>query len=344
MSNLKKTIQINPELFKIQSSTKSRTKSNRDKSKKSIAPSFLKKQLIDRIKSHKNKLVSSLEEPTKEKENIQTNNTDDDEFILSMNFLSTLSEEKKLTPTKTTFIDNINPSNPSNNITSNPSNNITSNNQVHIELPIELLENTEKSNLIPIDDVPIIELPVIDNDVTPNITYKPPNDVPYGCLKNGNKPTYRSWMNKSTMNNKSTHNETLKNYTNSNDLSLDREKKLNELKNKYFREKEKEKEKEKTFIKRTIKKKYTLGKSDIKRKVGILIKNINTRKKVTDSHKELKTHEINDIKKYLRNRGLIRIGNTTPHDVLRKIYESSILSGDITNNNKDILLHNLLNE
>jgi hypothetical protein len=58
MSNLKKTIQINPELFKIQSSTKSRTKSNRDKTKKSITPSFLKKQLIDRIKSHKNKLVS----------------------------------------------------------------------------------------------------------------------------------------------------------------------------------------------------------------------------------------------------------------------------------------------
>ena len=65
---------------------------------------------------------------------------------------------------------------------------------------------------------------------------------------------------------------------------------------------------------------------------------------VTDSYKELKTHEINDVKKYLRNRGLIRIGNTTPHDILRKIYESSILSGDVTNNNKDILLHNLLNE
>jgi hypothetical protein len=346
MSNLKKTIQINPELFKIQSSTKSRTKSNRDKTKKSITPSFLKKQLIDRIKSHKNKLVSSLEQPIKEteKQNIQTNNTDDDEFILSMNFLSTLSEEKKLTPTKTTFIDNITPS--------TPSNNITSNNQVHIDLPIELLENKEKSNLIPIDEVPIFEVPIdevpifevpiVDNDVSQNIKYNPPNDVPYGCLKNGNKPTYRSWMNKFTMNNKSTHNETLKNYTNSNDSSLDREKKLNELKNKYFREKEKEKEK--TFIKRTIKKKYTLGKSDIKRKVGILIKNINTRKKITDSHKELKTHEINDIKKYLRNRGLIRIGNTTPHDVLRKIYESSILSGDITNNNKDILLHNLLNE
>ena len=358
MSNLKKTIQINPELFKIQSSTKSRTKNNREKSKKTITPSFLKKQLIDRIKSHKNKLESSLEQPSreKEKESIQTNNNnDDDEFILSMNFLSTLSEEKKSTPTKTTFIDNITPSNP---------------NPVHIDLPIELLENNNvfneipsneiPSNKIPSNEIPSNEIPsneILSNDISldefpsnethvdeipikQSIKYTHPNDVPYGCLKNGNKPTYRSWMNKS-INNKSTHNETLKNYTNSNnDLSLDREKKLNELKNKFF----KEKEKEKTFIKRTIKKKYTLGKSDIKRKVAILIKNINTRKKVTDSHKELKTHQIDDIKKYLRNRGLIRIGNTTPHDVLRKIYESSILSGDITNNNKDILFQNLLND
>jgi hypothetical protein len=362
MSNLKKTIQINPELFKIQSSTKSRTKNNREKSKKTITPSFLKKQLIDRIKSHKNKLESSLEpsrEKEKEKESIQTNNNnDDDEFILSMNFLSTLSEEKKSTPTKTTFIDNITPSNP---------------NPVHIDLPIELLENNNVFNEIPSNKIPsneissnkipsneILSNEILSNDISldefpsnethvdeipikQSVKYTHPNDVPYGCLKNGNKPTYRSWMNKTTINNKSTHNETLKNYTNSNNnLSLDREKKLNELKNKFCREKEKEKEK--TFIKRTIKKKYTLGKSDIKRKVGILIKNINTRKKVTDSHKELKTHQIDDIKKYLRNRGLIRIGNTTPHDVLRKIYESSILSGDITNNNKDILLHNLLND
>ena len=353
MSNLKKTIQINPELFKIQSSTKSRTKNNREKTKKTITPSFLKKQLIDRIKSHKNKLESSLEQPSreKEKETIQPINNNDDEFILSMNFLSTLSEEKKSTPTKTTFIDNITPSNP---------------NPVHIDLPIELIDNNNVlnetlsnetlsnetlsneilsneilSNDISLDELPSNETHVNKIPIKQDIKYTHPNDVPYGCLKNGNKPTYRTWMNKSTINNKSTHNETLKNYTNNNnDLSLDREKKLNELKNKFCREKEKEK----TFIKRTIKKKYTLGKSDIKRKVGILIKNINTRKKVTDSHKELKTHQIDDIKKYLRNRGLIRIGNTTPHDVLRKIYESSILSGDITNNNKDILLHNLLNE
>jgi hypothetical protein len=334
MSNLKKTIQINPELFKIQSSNKSRTKSNRDKTKKSITPSFLKKQLIERIKSHKNKLESTLKQEDAEKDTTKEiqQTDDDDEFILSMNFLSSLKDENKTqTQPKTTFIDNISLSNNK----PNP--------EVHIELPVELLENKSIEQINIKEDIVNVE-PEPEPEI--KINYTPLNDVPYGCLKNGNKPTYRSWMNKSTIH----KNETIKNHginTNTNintntdtDNILDREKKLNELKNKFS----KEKEKEKIFIKRTIKRKYTLGKSNIKKKVGILIKNINTRKQVTDSYKELKTHEISDVKTYLRNRGLIRIGNTTPHDVLRKIYESSILSGDVTNNNKDILLHNLLNE
>ena len=329
MSNLKKTIQINPELFKIQTTAKNRTKSNREKSKKTITPSFLKKQLIDRIKSHKNKLESSLQqEEEKEKETNKSISTDDDEFIMSMNFLSTLSEEKKASSPKTTFDEH--------------------KQQVHIDLPIELLDNQPSvSYPEPIHDTTIPKEEITPKEIVQEPLeenkYTPMNDVPYGCLKNGTKPTYRSWLNKSTISNKppiNNHNETLKMPSKVNHSLLDREKKLNELKNKFS----KEKEKEKTFIKRTIKKKYTLGKSNIKKKVGILIKNISTRKKITDSYKELKTHEISDIKKYLRNRGLIRIGNSTPHDVLRKIYESSILSGDVTNNNKDILLHNLLTE
>jgi hypothetical protein len=244
-----------------------------------------------------------------------------------MNFLTSLKDEHKTQPQpKTTFVDNISLSN------NKPSP------TVHIDLPVELLEN---HNLIePINKTHIPE-EIQEEEI--KINYTPLNDVPYGCLKNGNKPTYRSWMNKSIIH----KNETIKNHgniSNSDNTFLDREKKLNELKNKFSKEKEKEKEKEKIFIKKTIKRKYTLGKSNIKKKVGILIKNINTRKQITDSYKELKTHEISDVKKYLRNRGLIRIGNTTPHDILRKIYESSILSGDVTNNNKDILLHNLLNE
>jgi hypothetical protein len=89
-SSLKKTIQINPELFKIQGS---KTKSNREKKskpEKQITPNFLKKQLIDRIKNHK----KNIELTDDIKQNISSDKEfDDDEFILSMNFLSSISND-----------------------------------------------------------------------------------------------------------------------------------------------------------------------------------------------------------------------------------------------------------
>ena len=97
-------------------------------------------------------------------------------------------------------------------------------------------------------------------------------------------------------------------------------------------------------IKKTIKRTYTLGKSKIHKKVGILIKDKNTRKRVLNAQRDIKRHGINDIKQYLRTHGLMKAGSSAPNDIIRKIYESAMLSGEVTNQDKDILLQNFLKE
>jgi hypothetical protein len=96
----------------------------------------------------------------------------------------------------------------------------------------------------------------------------------------------------------------------------------------------------KQIITKTIKRKYTLGKSDIKKTVSVLVKNRETRKQIITAQKDLKRKPISDIKVYLRNHNLMKLGSTAPNDIIRKTFESAIMAGEITNSNSETLLHN----
>ena len=90
--------------------------------------------------------------------------------------------------------------------------------------------------------------------------------------------------------------------------------------------------------------KYKLGKKNDRRHIGLLIKNRETQKKIKQEVSQLKHKDIQSIKNYLREKNIIKLGSQAPNDVLRKLYEDSILSGEITNVNNNNLVYNYLND
>ena len=199
------------------------------------------------------------------------------------------------------------------------------------------------------------------------------DDAPYGCLKDGKKPTFRMY-NKTIKNNiRFADNE-----GSSDNLYSDRQTKLKELQNKHSKKTSTStslqgnkqtnsdnnendtdnddgdsgenknnhslrKTKVRRHLRKTITKKFKLGKQQ-GNIVGVLIKNNDTRKNIQKEHGLLKSKQLADVKKYLVEKNLIKIGSTAPPGVIRNIYESSMLAGEVENVGKGIGLHNFLED
>jgi hypothetical protein len=421
-NNTKKTIQINPELFRLPGGAKTRKNHKKELMpmlSPMISPNNLKNKLLKRIKDHKMKETSIKSSPRSSPKGSKNNsrssvssdtvvNSYSDEFYSAMNYLSDLSKKQKKETERSTINNRTVKSYLSSNSNSNSNSSSNSSSipsyNISLELPPELQEH-----IVP--------------DSSPSLTLNSDTkDVPYGCLKNGSKPTYRDWI-KTRKNHEfpelnarpptpPKRNTFLEGSTPIVSLSsvltptiiktptsLSREQRLEQIKQKLKKiqdqdikanpeasklsdnlkileaispnielerlpeideilkiEKtldvsqvikeirEKEENVPKRYLKRTIRRKFTLGKSDKLRKVAVLLKDKQTRKNIIDVQEELKKTSMKDVRKYLRQHGIIKIGSVAPNDILRKTFETAMLAGEITNTNKETLLHNFLNE
>lgn len=340
-SGAKKTIQLNPDFFSLsggkrKSRSKKTSRKKRDKpvntsntSKKMRKEFFSKIRALQEKKRKENTSVNEKKDINKEETGFNK------AFNESLSFLSKYVEDKeekkrkKRKKTRKKEAEQL---------------------QISLEMPDNLnkpaeetISESNNSNGSSKDEQP---LQVITE--TPTLKVSVAKRPPYSSMKNGTLPTYREYKRQQTLKkSRSGHShshitiEDKPQPTNS-----ERSKRLEKIKQAFKLNKDSDSKKPgKRLMKikkstRTIKRK--LGKIDGKSVVSVLIKSRETRKNVQTEKIKLGQVSIIDIKKYLKDKNLIKAGSKAPNEVLRKMYEQAVLAGDINNKCDGVLLHNFV--
>jgi hypothetical protein len=365
MSDNKRTITINPELFKIPTANKSRKKSDPTDSKikvKSTAPkkrdnTLKKKSILKMIRQHQEDKYKKLfgekhKDTTNEiQKEIDSISQIESDFEESKKFLMKLTEENEEKEKQQRL------------------------NSTIKRYPHD--NNTEKMSLLYENAIPTFEtfedvsskFPEEPTQTSPTVTIQPritsaiqPN---YGCLKNGSLPTYKHFLNKTVKNTPpilpgmnsmiSIRPSVQPNLLNTMENAIvetkinniqENIKKMSEMKQMMSKLEAIKNNKIKKCMrqKRIVRRTYKIGKSKVLPRISVLVSNKTLRNNTTTKCQLLKQDSIADIKKYLIKRGLIKVGTSAPNDVLRKMYESCVMiCGEVQNHNPENLLHNFLN-
>lgn len=349
-----KTIQFNPELFKVSGGNKTR-KQGKNKGKdikyknNNIHNKTTKHKLLKYIREQQELKYKKLFDNNDNRRNSENNNQvvlndENNVFENSVNYLKSVSEKLQQNhnqPTQKMDIHKTIKHRPSviNSYLPNSGFINTINPVIHTELPDNFNQHIE-------------EHPIDKSNIKLSTKYNLTPPPKWGCLRNGNLQTYREFMKNQTQRNRYntppiisqplTQTVTTPSPINMNDQqrevmiikkNVEKQNKINGAQSnnklKYL--------KQKKVIRRT----YKVGKSKYQPEVSILISNKTIRNNITTKTHLLKQVPIQEVKQYLINKGLIRVGTISPNDVLRMMYESSILvGGDIQNHNPDNLLYN----
>jgi hypothetical protein len=378
-----KKISVNPAFFKINGSKTLKKRERRERKIREDLQNKqnnkVKKGLLEKIKAHK-KLKQEEKKRQLSMQNSNSEGENESELDKSLNYLHDLSKKHKSKKQKKRELklarkmerepliqQNMQP------ITSSQyapasiqpylQHQSPLNQDIHINTP--LLNNrisqvpAQQPSLAPLQAPSLAPLQqpsayIVENSITP----KP--DPPYGILKHGKKPLfslYNKTLKKPTEPTQQTSEETRNPLTINNNIKIhtdeffERREKLDNLKDSCkiggslatsIKPKRNKTLKKMKQISTTTKRFIHLGKKD--GKVGVLIKNQKTRKKILKDTITLKKRPLRKIKDYLRKHNLIKIGSSAPEHIIRNIYENSFLAGDIYNKNIDTLLHNYLDK
>ncbi len=228
-----------------------------------------------------------------------------------------------------------------------------------------------------ISNININSIPIVSNVSTPVLNTEPV----WGCLKMGTKPTFRTYHNKTlklhtsvdTSNGEDENKNpdqipetvNVNSYTTSNTATAEtepsgsepvsttellygtRQQRLDEYRKEQLNA---DKEQVESVVKikqtkqRLVTKRYKLGKYKNKTGdvIGVLIKNAQTQRNVENKRQDMRRLPLDTVMARLHKKRLLKVGSTAPPDVLREMYESSVLAGDIENEGNDIALHNFL--
>jgi len=305
---IKKTIQINPELFTIGGKKRDSKKKKKKLNPFSAAlkPNDVKKQLINRVKeAQKRKKEKMIFDQKKEKDDNFVN-----EFTNTVNYLETIGKEqqkkkkqkrqrkrrKKTIKATETAIDNIIKPAPAYGCLKNAS-------KPTYRQWKKTLKNKEENKI-------------------------PSLNIAEDIERNQNKNERQNKL------------DELKNSFDKIISGIEPEEKRVQIEESE-QIKKRRRRKHKT---KKVKRKLTLGKNLKNRVVGVLIKNRTMRKKIKKENLKLHTKSNTVVRRYLLKHNLMKVGSSAPEDLLRSTYENSYLTGDVINKNPDVLLHNYIQE
>ena len=237
-------------------------------------------------------------------------------------------------------------------------------------------DRSSPSTVLPVQQTTMPEVPMETlRPVTPPLSSLSMNQVvnikppPYGCLKNGNLPTYRTWkrstqrnypsstVNKPTPPPMSSSNSIIKpspvqvNYETQlrdkirtmslqQQLAEKNQKSLNASSSVNHGNWKKPKKQ-----KRTIRRTYRTGKSKVHPHVAVLVSNKTIRNNTNLKMTKLKETPITEVKRFLKKQGFIKVNSNTPNDVLRQMYEcTNLICGEVKNHNSENLLYNYFHD